>query len=87
MRFRAGADFYRYVTNNPANWTDPFGLLPDIGCACKIAAGAAAGGIAGGGIGGKVGGALGGFIGGIVGGMGGGAARGFTAISRPLARP
>jgi RHS repeat-associated protein len=73
MRFRAGVDFYRYVTNNPANWTDPFGLLPDIGCACKIAAGAAAGGIAGGGIGGKIGGVLGGLAGGIVGGLGGGA--------------
>jgi RHS repeat-associated protein len=70
--FRAGVNFYRYVRNNPVNRNDPSGLLPTIGCACKVAAGAVAGGLAGAGVGKWLGGILGGVGGGIVGALGGG---------------
>jgi RHS repeat-associated protein len=72
IRFRAGVNFYRYVSNSPVNLLDPFGLLPSAKCACKIAAGAAAGGIVGARVGRLVGGILGGLGGGIAGGLGGG---------------
>jgi RHS repeat-associated protein len=71
LRFRAGVNFYRYVSNSPVNLLDPFGLLPSAKCACKIAAAAAAGGAAGAGIGRKIGGVLGGLGGGLAVGLAG----------------
>ena len=61
--FKVGINFYRYVANNSVNLTDPFGLQPDPGCGCKVAAGAIAGG--------AIGAVAGRWLGGILGGAGG----------------
>jgi RHS repeat-associated protein len=71
ISFKGGINFYRYASNNPVNLIDPRGLLPSIGCSCKVAAAAAAGGVAGAGIGRKIGGFFGGLGGGLAGALGG----------------
>jgi RHS repeat-associated protein len=71
LRFKAGVNFYEYVSNSPVNLLDPFGLQPSAKCACKVAAAAAAGGAAGAAAGRKIGTALGGFGGGFAGALGG----------------
>jgi len=68
-RFRGGCNFYPYVSNDPLNLTDPFGLSAS--CGCNILAHAAAGAAIGAGVGTVVGGVGGAIVGGTTGGAAG----------------